>query len=73
MTRTEGTRSMIWRVASIPFRSGMPMSMTTTWGRRRLGHLDGGAAVLGLGDHFEVLLGREQSAKSLAEDAVVVR
>ena len=52
----------IRRVASIPSRTGIRMSITTTSGRSRLGGLDPGLAVGRLSDHLDARLVRRGSS-----------
>ena len=62
----------IRRVASIPSRWGIRMSMRTTSGRCVPGQRDRLGAVAGLADHLEVRLGVDDHPEAAAHERLVV-
>ena len=60
------------RVASMPSSSGMRMSISTTSGFSRRGHVDRLHAVDGLADHVDVVLGVEDHPEAGADERLVV-
>jgi hypothetical protein len=71
-TFTVGSLLVIRRVASMPFKSGRPMSMRTTAGGAAH-EIDGAVAVAGLTDHLELGIGIDDAPEPVAQHGMVIR